>query len=180
MAVVRARIWPECRCPAIALEHRFLLTFTSVVIAMVMFVPHGTVCGRDLGRHVRCTRRDPCRRGLFARLGPASNWLHAIGIRPDPSSGSKIIEGLSRVTVLLLIALGLPNTLQILAPYEPALGVKPARRAWLVRKSRWSPSSGRAIGLAAGLGGGDFVVGPVVRIFYAGSSDGQADRFLVI
>ncbi len=166
--LIRARIWPGAKDhPRLLWSTGFLLTFTSVVIAMVMFrAPTvrsaAAIWGDMFGAH-GVTLPE----GLFARLGPASNWLHAIGIRPDPSSGSKIIEGLSRVTVLLLIALGLPNTLQILAPYEPALGVKPARQEpWLVRKSRWSPSSGRAIGLAAVSAAGILSLGQLSEFLY--------------
>jgi len=47
------------------------------------------------------------------------------------------------IAILLVVALLCPNTLQILAPYEPALGVKPARSAPIIGSLRipaWGPS----------------------------------------
>ena len=47
------------------------------------------------------------------------------------------------IAILLFIALVCPNTLQILAPYEPALGVKPQSTAPVIGKLRipaWGPS----------------------------------------
>ncbi len=59
------------------------------------------------------------------------------------------MEATLRIGVLLLIALSLPNTLEMLAPYEPALGVKPAKNpAWLRRRLSWAPSGAWAVGVA--------------------------------
>jgi hypothetical protein len=53
---------------------------------------------------------------------------------------------------LLFIALVCPNTLQILAPYEPALGVKPQSMAPLIGRIRipaWGPSLPWAVAMSA-------------------------------
>ena len=43
----------------------------------------------------------------------------------------------------------LPNTLELLAAYEPALGVKPAKaRGRLLRWAAWQPNQAWAAGLA--------------------------------
>ena len=57
--------------------------------------------------------------------------------------GTDIKQAAMWVAILLFIALVCPNTLQILAPYEPALGVKPASTAPIIGKLRipaWGPS----------------------------------------
>ena len=105
--------------------------------------------------------------GLLARLGPAAHWLHAIGIQPDATSGAQIMQGGLRVAVLLAIALGLPNTLRILAAYEPALGVRPAKQEpWLVRFAAWTPSGSWAVGLAAVSAAGILSLGQLSEFLY--------------
>ena len=57
--------------------------------------------------------------------------------------GTDIKQAAMWVAILLFIALVCPNTLQILAPYEPALGVKPASTAPIIGRLRipaWGPS----------------------------------------
>jgi hypothetical protein len=105
--------------------------------------------------------------GLLARLGPMTHWLHEIGVQPDASSGARVVEGTLRVAVLSFIALGLPNTLQILAPYEPALGIRPAKQEpWLVRAVRWSPSHSWAVGIAAISAAGILSLGQLSEFLY--------------
>ena len=52
--------------------------------------------------------------------------------------GTDIKHAAMWVAILLFIALVCPNTLQILAPYEPALGVKPASTAPVIGKASHS------------------------------------------
>ena len=57
--------------------------------------------------------------------------------------GTDLKQAVMWVALVLFITLVCPNTLQILAPYEPALGVKPASTAPIVGKLRipaWGPS----------------------------------------
>ena len=61
------------------------------------------------------------------------------------------IPALMWVAILMFIALVCPNTLQILAPYEPALGVKPAATAPIIGRRRipvWGPSLPWAIAVS--------------------------------
>ncbi len=166
--LIRARIWPGAKDhPRLLWSTGFVLTFVSVVIAMVMFrapTVHGAAA---IWRDMAGANGVSLPEGLLARLGPMAHVLHAIGIRPDASSGSQVMEGVLRVGVLLLIALTLPNTLQILAPYEPAIGFKPARQEpWLVRATRWSPSHSWAIGLAAVSAAGILSLGQLSEFLY--------------
>ena len=65
--------------------------------------------------------------------------------------GTDIKQAAMWIAILLLIALICPNTLQILAPYEPALGVKPASTAPIYRNPSHS-----CMGALASLGGRRF------------------------
>lgn len=149
--VIRARIWPGAKDhPRLRTSTGFMLTFISVVIAMVMFRAPTVRAAATIWGDMVGANGVSLPAGLLARLGPLTHWLQAIGVRPDGSSGSLVVEGVSRVGVQLFIALDLPNTLQILAPHEPALGIRPAKQEpWLVRTTRWSPSGYWAVGVAA-------------------------------
>jgi alginate O-acetyltransferase complex protein AlgI len=165
---IQPRIWPGAR------NHRrllggtgFVLTFLGVVLALVMFRASTVTAAASIWRDLTGAHGVTLPEGLLARLGPAAHFLGAIGVQPDSSSGARIMEGTLRVMVLLLIALGLPNTLQILAEYEPALGVRPAtRESSLVRSLRWSPSRSWAVGLAAISAAGVLSLGQLSEFIY--------------
>jgi D-alanyl-lipoteichoic acid acyltransferase DltB (MBOAT superfamily) len=170
--LVRPRVWPNANNrPAFLKAAGFFLTFLSVVVAMVMFrAPTVTgavhIWGDMIGRH-GVTLPE----GLLARLGSAANWLGAIGVRPDATSGSIMEAASLRIAVLLAIALCLPNSLELLARHEPALGVRPARQEpWLVRRARWTPSGPLArpwaIGIAAVAAAGILSLGQLSEFLY--------------
>ena len=76
--------------------------------------------------------------------------------------GTDIKQAALWVAILLFIALVCPNTLEILAPYEPALGVKPEPNAPALggfRIPAWGPSLPWAVALS---------VIAAVAIFYTG------------
>jgi hypothetical protein len=55
------------------------------------------------------------------------------------------------ILFLMFIALACPNSLQILASYEPALGVRPraGEKRFIARAVEWRPSLPWAIGVSA-------------------------------
>jgi alginate O-acetyltransferase complex protein AlgI len=72
--------------------------------------------------------------------------LHGFGLPQDLISTGKLIG------LLLFIALALPNTLQILDRYEPALGVRPGSAKSTIGKIgilKWGPSLPWAIAMSA-------------------------------
>jgi hypothetical protein len=86
---------------------------------------------------------------VLSRLGSFGDGLQVLGFHPAWSSGLFLLTASARIVVLLIIALGLPNTLELLAAYEPALGVKPAKAAGrLLSVASWQPSGPWAVGLA--------------------------------
>ncbi len=105
----------------------FVLTFIAVVTAMLFFRALTVASAVDLAK------------GLFGLNGVASHGLAATAA----AYGTDLKEAAKWIAILLFIALVCPNTLQILAPYEPALGVKPASTAPLLggfRIPAWGPS----------------------------------------
>jgi len=125
----------------------FLLTFVSVAAAMVLFrastVPAaGRLLAGMLGRH-GIALPGP----YFDRLGPLQSWLS----RADTATALGDFSDFKMLTVWIVVGLGialcLPNTLQVLSAYEPALGVRPESRGWWtkVRALSWQPSPAWAL-----------------------------------
>jgi hypothetical protein len=80
---------------------------------------------------------------LFAHLGPPTGVFHAVGVITEPGTGHNFAKAAIWISVLMFIALACPNTLQILARYEPALGVMPRPTKlmfWRIRIAEWSPT----------------------------------------
>jgi alginate O-acetyltransferase complex protein AlgI len=112
------------------------LTFVSVTIAMVFFRASTVKSAIDLVRGVI---------GLNGFSLP-----HGVGAIAQ-TYGTDIEKAAMWTTALLFIALICPNTLQILAPYEPALGVKGQSTAPVIARIRiptWGPSFPWAIAVS--------------------------------
>jgi D-alanyl-lipoteichoic acid acyltransferase DltB (MBOAT superfamily) len=127
----------------------FLLTFVSVVFAMVLFRAPSVSAAIVLWKGMIGAYGAALPQAVLSRLGPIGSGLVALGVHPAWTSGSFLLMAASRIAILLVIALALPNTLELLAAYEPALGVKPARAPGrLLRLASWHPNETWAFGLA--------------------------------
>ena len=113
----------------------FVLTFVSVTAAMVFFRAQTVSSALDLAK------------GVFGLNGIAlPHGAEAIAY------GTSVKDTAKWIGILLFIALVCPNTLQILAPYEPALGVKPQSTAPVIGRIRipaWGPSLPWAVVMSA-------------------------------
>jgi alginate O-acetyltransferase complex protein AlgI len=113
------------------------LSFVSVTTAMIFFRAATVRSAVDLVK------------GVFGLNGAAlPHGAAAI----TATYGTDIKLAAMWVAILLFIALVCPNTLEILAPYEPALGVKPASTAPALggfRIPAWGPSLPWAVAISA-------------------------------
>lgn len=166
--LVRPRIWPNAASYArIMRPVGFVLTFLSVVFAMVMFRAPTTGTAVVIWKGMIGDYGLALPRVLFARLGPSNAWLMALGARPSALGGNAFVQESLLVAALLAVALLFPNTLQLLAKYEPALGVKPPKaESRLVRALAWSPSTAWAIGLAFVAAAGMLSLGELSEFLY--------------
>ncbi len=166
--LTRPRIWPDTKTyNRRAAPYGFLLTFLSVVFAMVLFRAPTAGSAWLLWKGMTGSYGMAVPAAVFSRIGSAGDWLMAIGIHPAWTSGALFMEATIRISVLLFIALVLPNTLEILAPFEPALGVKPARtQSRLLRALAWKPSSAWAFGLACVTLAGILSLGELSEFLY--------------
>jgi alginate O-acetyltransferase complex protein AlgI len=149
--MIRPAFWPDA-----ASYHRFMkpvgwiITFLSVVVAQVFFrapsvgsalaVLHGMFGGNGV----------TLPNAILARLGSAGEHLQAIGVMADSSGGRSFLLFAVWLVLLFCIAMIPPNTLQVLACYEPALGIKPAAGgpSNVFVRIAWHPSTRWAIGLS--------------------------------
>jgi alginate O-acetyltransferase complex protein AlgI len=127
----------------------FLLTFLSVVFAMVLFRAPSVAGAVMLWKGMIGSYGATLPQAVLLRLGPVGSLLQTLGVQPAWTSGSFLLTAAARIAMLLFIALALPNTLELLAAYEPALGVKPAKASgYLVNFAAWQPNGTWAFGLA--------------------------------
>ena len=87
---------------------------------------------------------------LYERIGPLAGWLEGMGVVQQPWGGQDFLRMAIAIPILMFVVLACPNTLQILARYEPAIGVKPRPADTVVgrRMVEWSPSVAWAIGIS--------------------------------
>jgi alginate O-acetyltransferase complex protein AlgI len=130
------------------------LTFVSVTVAMIFFRATSVRSAVDLVK------------GVFGLNGFAlprgDAWIAA-------TNGADIKRMALWIAVLLFIALVCPNTLELLAPYEPALGVKPAATGPLIGRFRvpaWGPSLPWAVAVSALAAVAIFYVGGPSEFLY--------------
>ncbi len=106
----------------------FVVTFIGVTTAMIFFRATTVASALDLVKGVV---------GL-------NGWALPHGAAAVAATyGTDIKQAAMWGAALLFIALICPNTLEMLAPYEPALGVKPAATAPIIgnlRMPAWGPS----------------------------------------
>ncbi len=132
--VIRPRIWPDTRTYNQRMAPiGFMVTFLSVVFAMVLFRAPTVGAALMLWKGMVGINGVVLPQAVLVDLGVASAivcgaWACNL---PGPAVPCWWTATM-RIAVLLAIALCLPNTLEILAAYEPALGVKPAKTPSLV------------------------------------------------
>jgi hypothetical protein len=97
---------------------------------------------------------------IHARLGPLKGLLESFVSASTDMSAQGFVLAMAWLGLLLLVALLLPNTLQLMARYEPALGVrsKLAGSLTLLHALDWTPTVPWAVAMSA------LVVAAVMRL----------------
>jgi D-alanyl-lipoteichoic acid acyltransferase DltB (MBOAT superfamily) len=129
-----------------------LVTFITVSATMIFFRAPTMTSAIDLVKGSVGMNGFGLPQDLLGKLGPLAGILHRIGVVGEAGSGQDFASTARWICLLLFIALALPNTLQILDRYEPALGVKPGPARLSIGKIRileWSPSLVWAIAMSA-------------------------------
>jgi alginate O-acetyltransferase complex protein AlgI len=150
--VVAAQLWPDRPSYDRVMEPAGLvLTFVSVSAAMIFFRSPTMTSAIDLVKGIVGLNGIALPRALFDHLGPLTSAFHRVGVFADESWGSQdFVKTAIWISVLTFVALACPNTLQILARYEPALGVKPRSTKLVIgRIIEWNTSLPWAIAMSA-------------------------------
>ncbi len=149
--VFAARLWSNRqRYDRIMNPAGWIITFVSVTTAMVFFRAPTITSAIDVVKGIIGLNGITLPQALFNHLWRFTSALHGIGVMPDAGSSQDFLKTTMWISVLMFIALGCPNTLQILARYEPALGVKaqPTKLA-LGKILEWEASLPWAIAMSA-------------------------------
>jgi alginate O-acetyltransferase complex protein AlgI len=152
--VVAARLWPgRPSYDRVMKPAGLVLTFVSVTTAMVFFRAPTMTSAIDLVKGIIGLNGIALPQALFDHLGPLTSALHGIGvIAAESLSSQDFVKTAIWICFLMFVALACPNTLQILARYEPALGVKPQPTKLAIGRIKiveWGPSLPWAIAVSA-------------------------------
>jgi D-alanyl-lipoteichoic acid acyltransferase DltB (MBOAT superfamily) len=165
--LIRPRIWPDTkRYNRRMAPVGFLLTFLSVVFASVLFRAPSVGAAVMLWKGLVGSYGASLPQAVFDHVGSLGPVLAGLGVHTAWTSGAALLEAATRISVLLVIALALPNSLEILSPFEPALGVKLARAQPLMRLLSWIPSGAWAFGLACVALAGALSLGGLSEFLY--------------
>lgn len=123
----------------------WVLVFVGVMVANVFFRSPTIATALDIIKGMAGLYGLALPQAVYDGLGPVAGMLQSIGVKavaPELWNARDFMMTMAWIFGLALIAYGLPNTLQILANYEPALGVKPpaAGVSWIQRALAWSAS----------------------------------------
>jgi alginate O-acetyltransferase complex protein AlgI len=126
------------------------LTLLCVAVSMVLFRSPTVSAAQDLLNGMAGLNGLALPAAIFEHIGPLAGWLERSGVAHQAWGGHEFLKMAVAIPVLMSIALACPNTLQILARYEPAIDVKPQPTDTSLAKTlQWSPSLAWAFGIAA-------------------------------
>src|SRR6266850_2536196 len=120
----------------------FVITFLSVAVAMVLFRSANADAAKELLQGMVGLNGISLPQQIHAQLGPLKGLLESFVSASTDMSAQEFAIAMAWLGVLLLVALLLPNTLQLMARYEPALGVRsrPAAPLSPLRALDWTPT----------------------------------------
>jgi hypothetical protein len=124
----------------------FVLTFVSWIITMVLFRSPTIGAATILLKGMIGLSGITLPTFVYDHLGPLTGWLYHLGVVAEPVDVKSLMKW---ILFLMFIALACPNSLQILASYEPALGARPRAGEKGARVVEWRPSLPWAIGVSA-------------------------------
>jgi alginate O-acetyltransferase complex protein AlgI len=129
----------------------FVLTFVSVAFAMVLFRASTLASAKEILKGMVGLNGVTVPQQIFDHLGALASALHPLISITAGGALADLVTTLLWILVLLAIALLMPNSLELLSRYEPALGVKPrdGDQNLLVRLSTWQPTIPWALATSA-------------------------------
>ena len=100
----------------------FVLTFTAVLVGMVLFRATSFGAAGHMLQAMVGLDGLSLPAGVLAQLGALGDWLTLQGVQADAMTGGRqFLHSLSWIAGLLLIALAMPNSLELMRAFEPAM-----------------------------------------------------------
>jgi alginate O-acetyltransferase complex protein AlgI len=99
----------------------FVLTFGAVVVTFVFFRASSVTAAIAILRGMAGLNGITVPYAVGLRLGTFGEWLERIGVTYDWSSGPQFIASFVWLAVLFVVVTTIPNSLELLSPYRPAL-----------------------------------------------------------
>jgi alginate O-acetyltransferase complex protein AlgI len=170
--VLATRLWPDRRSYNRVMEPAGLvLTFVSVTIAMIFFRSPTVTSAIDLIKGIFGLNGVALPEPLFDRFGPLAGIFARGGVTAVSWNAQDFVKTAMWISLLMFVALACPNTLQLLAAYEPALGIKPQPAnvnlgIGRIRLVKWRPSLPWAIAVSAIAGIAIFSIGGPSEFLY--------------
>lgn len=120
----------------------FVLTFVCVAVSMVIFRSDNLASARSLLTGMAGANGIALPDAIYSRLGPVIGVLGRLGVTGKLEVDVDLRLMVANIGLLAFIALLCPNTLRLMARYEPALGIGPEPTERLLRSGRlaWRPS----------------------------------------
>ncbi len=149
--LVAPKLWPDRAGYARIMKPiGLVLTLVAVFASMVFFRSSTMSAAIDLVKGMIGLNGVSLPLAVYKHLGPVAGWLEGVGVVQQPWGGQEFLRMTIAIPILMFVVLACPNTLQILARYEPAIGVKPRPSDTLVggKMVEWNPSVGWAIGIS--------------------------------
>jgi D-alanyl-lipoteichoic acid acyltransferase DltB (MBOAT superfamily) len=128
----------------------WLITFTSVTITMILFRATSVEAAAELLKGIFGLNGISLPTEILERSG-LQNVLGSIVSASVTQSATEFVLASAWIIMLLLIALLLPNSIRMMARYEPVLGVKQLTpdSGWFARVLAWNPTIPWAIAMSA-------------------------------
>jgi alginate O-acetyltransferase complex protein AlgI len=139
--IVRPRFWSDqASYERVMKPLGWLLTFLCVVVALVFFRANSLGEAMHILASMIGLNGTSLPIAVVAPLG-IGELLASFGIQLDFTSGSEFIASITWLIVLFFIVLKLPNSLDLMRRFEPALDFQPVEpQAAPIRTVRWAPA----------------------------------------
>jgi D-alanyl-lipoteichoic acid acyltransferase DltB (MBOAT superfamily) len=137
--------WDKRRYEQVMKPLGLCLTLLAVVAAMVLFRAKTLPAAWAMLQAMAGMDGVSLPQALLNRLGGVAEALMHWGVQADVSSGTAFVQAWAWILVLGWMALALPNSLEVLARFEPALHIQKSRqpaRMELALNGRWALAVG--------------------------------------
>lgn len=118
--------WDKARYERVMKPIGFLLTFGAVVVAMVLFRASSIDASIQILRGMLGLEGVSMPVAILNRLGATGQWLLGTGMSSDLTSGTQFAFGVVWLAGLFIVATCVPNSLELLRNFAPAMNFEPA------------------------------------------------------